>query len=47
MRDPGVRGYDIKDKRVVLTMDDLSAALKEYGREGGSIHTLVPSFSAA
>jgi len=31
-KDKRDRGYDTKDKRVVLTMDDLSAALKEYGR---------------
>ena len=30
-RDKRERGYDPKDKRVVMTMDDLSAALQEYG----------------
>uniref|UniRef100_A0A7S0X614 Transcription initiation factor TFIID subunit 10 n=1 Tax=Mantoniella antarctica TaxID=81844 RepID=A0A7S0X614_9CHLO len=30
-RDKRDRGYDTKDKRVVMTMDDLSAALTEYG----------------
>jgi len=30
-KDKKEAGYDIKDKRLVLTMDDLAPALKEYG----------------
>jgi transcription initiation factor TFIID subunit 10 len=30
-KDKRDRGYDPKDKRVVMTTDDLSAALEEHG----------------